>query len=680
MIRRRFLSLVLASPMLSAPSRRARDPRCGLSDHLRALATRAASLRGRALDAITSIESLERRKAWARSTFWQLVSGSPARTPLALRTMGVLQRADHRVEKLVYESRPGLLVPALLYLPTGRSGPFPGVLFQSGHLQEGKAAPAYQRACLALVKHGIAVLAFDPVGQGERRLPTDPMVPDDTHDRLGLPLLLTGGSLTGMMLWDAIRSLDVLASHPDIDARRLASFGQSGGGTLTMFLAAADDRLAAAVLSSANTENVATLDFVPPGAVDDAEQNLPNAGPLGFDRWDTLYPLAPKPLLVLVSTEDPVTTYSPHYLSNGAEEWARLQRMYALLGCPSHLGWVESPAPHRLSPERRAEAERWLGRFLLGAPVTPHDEASLVPAPIEQTWVVPGGDVTRALGGRTPMDLIRARPITTSPPPVDLRAWMGATYPVPSARREDESLLEVRSAEEVWIPVKIQRPPKGSARAVVLVVDSAAEEDDWSALVEEGYAFCLSTMRGTGTLLPLRSGGASAHARAISIEDGYAWASLILGESLLAQRVTDLLAVVEALLGDPSFSGCPLALAARDASTVPALFAATIDGRIALLHLDGGLVSYRSVVDAEVPRCPLANIQPGILTVTDLPNLVASLAPRPVILTGPVDGAGHSLSLIEARALHGAAPHVVLSAERAFGARALSSHLGALSR
>ncbi|MFT3772258.1 MAG: hypothetical protein QM820_43200, partial [Minicystis sp.] len=157
-------------------------------------------------------------------------------------------------------------------------------------------------------------------------------------------------------------------------------------------------------------------------------------------------------------------------------------------------------------------------------------------------------------------------------------------------------------------------------------------------LAREGHAICTADVRGVGALLPERSAGASAYARSHPVEDGFASASLILGESLLSQRITDLLALVESLSNHPSLSGRPLALAARGALTIPALFAAALDPRIAALHLDGPLASYRSVLDTESPRCPLASIFPGILSIIDLPAAAALVSPRPVILAGPVDG------------------------------------------
>ena len=89
------------------------------------------------------------------------------------------------------------------------------------------------------------------------------------HTRAGRQMLLKGDSSMRMQTWDAVRSLDYLAAHPLVDPRRLASTGQSGGGTNTMLLAAVDDRLAAAAVSCGNTENIASADFNPPGSTDD---------------------------------------------------------------------------------------------------------------------------------------------------------------------------------------------------------------------------------------------------------------------------------------------------------------------------------------------------------------------------------------------------------------------------
>jgi dienelactone hydrolase len=300
-------------------------------DFLSHLAKQAYDRRNIAIAKLTSPAAIHERQRWVRETFWKLTGGMPERSSLNLRAVGAFERPRYRVEKLVYESQPGLHIPANLYIPKNHEPPFPGVLFQMGHSLNGKAADTYQKCCQSLAQLGYLVLAFDPMGQGERtyyprpngvltRLPSA----DDEHSQPGKQMLLVGDTATRMQAWDAVRSLDVLASHPLVDAKRLASTGQSGGGTITMFLTATDERLAAAAVSSGNTENVACEDFNSPGSVDDAEQNFIDAGPAGFDRWDLLYPMAPKPMLVAVSGRDFFGTYSPRYLSNGRPEFDRL--------------------------------------------------------------------------------------------------------------------------------------------------------------------------------------------------------------------------------------------------------------------------------------------------------------------------------------------------------------------
>ena len=222
---------------------------------------------------------------------------------------------------------------------------YPGVLFQMGHSTNGKAYDVYQKCCQGLARLGYVVLAFDPMGQGERTYYPGPVAwrtrlpgtADDEHTVPGKQMLLVGDSSARLQTWDAVRSLDYLASLPMVDPQRLASTGQSGGGTNTMLLAAVDDRLAAAAVACPNTENIAVANFNPPGATDDAEQNFPGAGPLGFDRWDLLYPLAPKPLLVLPSARDFFGTYSPNYISSGSEEFGKLKKIYEVMGYPERL-------------------------------------------------------------------------------------------------------------------------------------------------------------------------------------------------------------------------------------------------------------------------------------------------------------------------------------------------------
>ena len=92
----------------------------------------------------------------------------PQKTPLEPRVTGIVDRDTYRIEKVIFESRPGFLVTGNLYIPKGRKFPLPGVVGTCGHSTNGKAETAYQSFSQGLARMGYVVLIYDPIGQGER--------------------------------------------------------------------------------------------------------------------------------------------------------------------------------------------------------------------------------------------------------------------------------------------------------------------------------------------------------------------------------------------------------------------------------------------------------------------------------------------------------------------------------
>lgn len=653
--RRAFLWGALSAPSLwpfaEVPYRN--YSRC-LPDFLRRVAAAAAAKREADLGKIRSAEDVKERQRWVRQTLAQLIGAFPEKTELNAKVTGSLEAPGYRLEKVVYESRPRLYVTANLYIPTSGKPPFPGVLFQLGHSGNGKAWDSYQRACQGLARLGFAVLAFDPMGQGERIYYPDasglrtrlPGGPDEEHTHPGKQMLLAGTTCTQFQLWDAVRSLDYLAAHPQVDRTRLASTGQSGGGTLTMLLSAVDDRLKTAAVFSGNTENVACANFLPPGSTDDAEQNLVGSGPLGFDRWDVLYPFAPKPMLISISQKDSFGTYSPNYVSNSSAEFEKLSRIYELLGSPGNLSWAETPLPHGLSYDSRLQMYNWMLRQLKGAdPI--ENEPTVAPERDASLWATKTGNV-RSLGGETPFTLTRK--ISIARRPRQLESLLGVERPGGHAMTLKKTraqngvtieALEIQSAEDVFVPAWLFRPAK-ETDALLILLHPSGRNNAWKEgelcqqLALQGLTVCAVDVRGIGDLTPEFGAGAAAYARSHQMEEDYAWSSLILGKPLLGQRVTDILAVTQA------FAGRKIALAALGKMTVPALFAAALDRTIERLYLAGGLSSYRNVIETENFQHSFANFIPDILASTDLPDVVAGLAPRKVVIAGAVDAAGSS--------------------------------------
>ena len=433
----------------------------------------------------------------------------------------------------------------------------------------------------------------------------------------------------------------MLASHPLIDRKRLASTGQSGGGTTTMFLTAVDDRLAVAAVSSGNTENFACEDFNSPGSVDDAEQNFIDSGPRGFDRWDLLYPMAPKPMLIAVSARDFFGTYSPSYLTNGRAEFDRLKSIYRVLGKEGSLEWYETPMPHALTRDLRLQIYNFFERTLRQSD-KPVVEPPAKPEKDAQLYVGPTGNVVRDFGSKTPLSLARERlPVKKKTETVNTLLRVDTPQASPSvnvlgrARGEVNFIdaVEIQVSREVWLPGFIFLPP-GKARSVIVPLEPRGrnahwkEDDLYPQLAAAGHIVAAFDIRGIGDLSPEVGRGNSFYTRSHAKEESYAWASLMLGKPMLGQRVTDILHILQALRAYTPAQNTQITIAAHGHLTVPAIFAAASDQSVSRLYTARGLESYAVLLKNEDYVEPFANFVPDILAVTDIPELRDHLGTR----------------------------------------------------
>ena len=139
-----------------------------VNEYYVALARKNFEERKKRLKAITTKEQAASYVKEIKSKI-EKIFAFPQRTPLDAVVTGKNIFDNYSVENIIYYSRPSYPVTANLYLPSGVSGKVPGVLFLCGHAEEGKASVTYRSACVGLVKKGFAVLAVDPVEQGERQ-------------------------------------------------------------------------------------------------------------------------------------------------------------------------------------------------------------------------------------------------------------------------------------------------------------------------------------------------------------------------------------------------------------------------------------------------------------------------------------------------------------------------------
>jgi len=225
----------------------------------------------------------QKRSEFLESSFGPV----PKRTPLNAEVTKTIDRDGYTIENVLLESLPGFHVTGNVYRPKG-AGPFPGILLPCGHSANGKAYSSYQKASILFAQHDFVVLCFDPVGQGERRQligdrPHTIRQPRGEHNAIGVAPILLGRTLASMMVWDGMRGIDYLCSRADVDPQRIGCTGISGGGNLTSYLMAFDQRIVAAAPGCFMTTHRRKNETPGPG---DAEQNLFAQIRNGFDHPD----------------------------------------------------------------------------------------------------------------------------------------------------------------------------------------------------------------------------------------------------------------------------------------------------------------------------------------------------------------------------------------------------------
>jgi len=210
----------------------------------------------------------------------------PERTPLNARTVATLKRDGYSVEKVIFESMPGVFVTANLFVPDG-SGRRPAVVMSCGHADLGKDCLTYLRACVIAARQGFVALMFDPHYQGERRTSLRKKS-CPAHIEMGLRGSLIDWSAPLLRIWDGMRAIDYVVTRPEVDPDRIGYMGQSGGGTMTALMEAADDRIKVAAPSCFLTSLRALCVAIGP---QDGEQNI--YGQLSFGLNHTGYVLIP---------------------------------------------------------------------------------------------------------------------------------------------------------------------------------------------------------------------------------------------------------------------------------------------------------------------------------------------------------------------------------------------------
>ena len=644
-----------------------------LSSYLNNVGLQLLAQRQRQIEGLVTLEDVHRRGAYLRERMLEGLGGLPERTPLNARVVGVLQRPAYKIEKVIFESQPHFYVTANLYLPTTGHPPYPAILFPLGHEPGGKANPTWQQMLGSLATKGFVALTWDPIGQGERVQIYDEdlgesKVGDSTieHTVVGTQCLLVGDHLARYTIWDGMRALDYLLSRPEVDSTRVGLTGNSGGGTHTAYIAALDDRIQVAVPSCYITSWRLMLHTIGP---QDAEQSISFWLQDGLDYPDYLYAFAPKPYLLLSAIRD----FFP--IAGARETFAEASRVYAAIGAKEKLGMFEADDGHGYSKPRRIAAYEWFGRLLKG--VEDKDpEPQIQMATPGELRCTPTGQVSTSLGGETVFtlnqkrlkrltanrrmapgelrrkvqELIRYEPSSTS---LQVR-----TYGAISRSGYHIEKLTYDSESGITIPSLLFVPDGGDDKRPAVVIVSGdgkkASASQAEQLVTSGMVVLSIDARGFGeTQVNTETNSVEFNHYFGDFRD--AMTALLIGKTMVGMRALDITRAVDLLSARRDVDRNRIYAYGTKGGAVPALYAAVLDSRIRKAVLDGILSSYDSIMESKIHRQVFESIVPGALKFYDLPDLVATLAPRGVSIVSGTDPLGHELPADTVRKEYGRA-------------------------
>ncbi len=504
---------------------------------------------------------------------------------LNARVTGTLVRPGYRIEKVVYQSLPGVDVAAHLYLPEKIDKPAPAILFYNGHwYADSKVWPDFQKFCINMARMGFVVFTFDPFGQGERGI--------STRDHRRVSSLLVGVAEQGFAEYESQCALEYLLSRKEIDPERVGMTGASGGGYNTWINSALDDRIKVAVPVVGTSDFILQVRFARTNDWYGANEHCHFVpGLLTFaDNRELLAMIAPRPLLIINSTTD------KGFPIGGVYDYG--QELYSSYGHNERVQFFHDPTTgHGYQQAKREAAYGWFRRWLQyrgdGSPV-PEPETAIEPVDspelrcFEDGRRHPSGPGMEAAVGKLAGAGFRKEPhLPVLQPRVPLA-------PVPAVADRPVQRLEIELIPHGEArPAFLIRPVKEKGLLVALDdrgKEAVAAEPFIQKAIGQGWAVLGVDPRGIGELQ--------------LNEHGWIFAvSLLLRENFVQRQAGDIIATAWAVHRAPAYRAKPLALYARGQNaSLAAMYVIGQMGRenrpeLSWYMLRDGFVSFRQFLE-----------------------------------------------------------------------------------
>ena len=564
------------------------------------------------------------------------------RPDLNIKITGTIQKEGYRIEKLYYESLPGLYVPANLYIPDNIQEPRPAILYVCGHSPTQKVR--YQPYPRKFAELGFVCLIIETIQFGEVR--------GEHHGcyaRGWFHWYSRGYTPGGVELWNAIRGLDLLSDRPEVDAEKLGVTGISGGGSQSWYIAAADPRIkAVAPVCGASTLKA----HMTTRTIDGHCDCMMPVNTYQIDFQDIGALIAPRPLLIAQADRDGLNT-----IESVRELHEDIKKIYDFYSVPENIGLVESPGGHSYHRISRQRIHSFFMEHLMGKQVAPEETGDIDETPENllsedelrvYTDGAPANDRTTTIQDSfvklhadpeisSEQDLVAFRdsvkqflntrtfgafPEVKAPfnPRLEFRALDGARY---------GWTIQSFTSEEGWrLKLDFHWRNEPDVRKPMMIVLRNYDEDRWESenfisSLEDNWNIAYLEVRGIG-----ENGWDPAlqwHVRRAS-----AWT----GRTIASMQVYDVLRSMEFCRTLDGVDPGKIGIAARDDMTVVAIYAALLDGNCHTLILSNPPESQDSPSQPDGRGAAIEML--NCLRITDLYQLPALLTPTKINFRGEV--------------------------------------------
>jgi len=562
------------------------------------------------------------------------------RKPTKPVVTGVLNRRGYAIEKLHFQSLPGLYVTGNLYVPESAGKPAPGVLYLCGHSLDMKHH--YQAHARKFAQLGFVTLIIETIERGEVR--------GHHHGPFHYGWFnwySWGYTPAGVEVWNAMNAIDLLQSRPEVNPESIGVTGISGGGAISWFTAAVDNRvkIAAPVCGTATIESHVCKHTTEEHCdcmfwINNCMWDLSDVGAL----------IAPRPLLICSAQRDWMFDIESVRMT-----YRKIKKLYETLGLPDNVLLVETPGGHSYHESSRVMIFKWFLKHLRGIDASPEEIGAIDESPSDQEPL----DALRVFDKGPPLDekvtTVQESFIKRPEAPIIngadelskyrhrlnetlLRETFGGFPRVKcdldidvELTQEDGELLGYMIGftpeEGLRLHVHVTRPSKASGSVPILIAPAKSARaisfgDDLMQGLDSSWARAFVEVRGIGET---------------SWAQDFQWfirrASMLTGRTIASMRVYDLLRAIEALSSIDWIDRRRMVLMGSGDMAAVVLYAALLNGKMStiVLHDPPATQNARSNQDGTGPALEMLNC----LRHTDFPYVAGLLWPAELIFLGP---------------------------------------------